>query len=430
MRPTRLAMIAWAFYDWANNAFGTIVQTFVFAAYFTRSVALNQEVGTTLWGNAIGIAGLIVALGGPVLGAVADQGGRRKPWIASFTGICVLATASLWFVRPATNYVWLALFLVGVGTIGAEFATIFYNAMLPDLVPRERMGRWSGWGWAMGYAGGLACLVGVLLGFITADHPLFGLKRESAQPVRAALVFAAAWYLLFALPLLALTPDKPSTGKKFGRAGCDGLAQLAGSLRRIRHHAHIVRFLIARMLYIDALATVFVFGGVFAAGTFGMDEQQVLLFGITLNVTAGLGAAGFAWIDDWIGSKRTILVALIGLMVPATLMLLVESMAWFWGYGLILGIFVGPVQAASRSYLSRVAPPELRTQLFGLYALSGKATAFVGPLLVGWVTHWSRSQRLGMGAVIVLFAIGFVVMLSVPQAWSNGVEETPSGDIA
>jgi UMF1 family MFS transporter len=420
MRPTRLAMVAWAFYDWANNAFGTIVQTFVFAAYFTRSVAPNQDVGTTQWGNAIGIAGMIVALGGPVLGAVADQGGRRKPWIASFTGVCVLTMALLWFVRPSTDYVWLALLLVGVGTIGAEFATIFYNAMLPDLAPHDRMGRWSGWGWALGYAGGLACLVGVLLGFITADHPLFHLDRASAQHVRAALVFAAAWYLLFALPLLALTPDKPSTGKRFGRAVRDGLGQLCDSLRRIHHYAHILRFLIARMLYIDALATVFVFGGVFAAGTFGMDEQQVLLFGITLNVTAGLGAAGFAWIDDWIGGKRTILIALVGLMVLATLMLLVESVAWFWGYGLVLGIFVGPVQAASRSYLSRVAPEELRTQMFGLYALSGKATAFVGPLLVGWVTHWSSSQRLGMSSVIVLFAIGFVVMLTVPPAQSHG----------
>lgn len=407
-------MIAWALYDWANNAFGTIVQTFVFATYFTRSVAPSETWGTTQWGNTIGIAGVLVAVGGPVLGAVADQGGRRKPWLGLFTGICVLATAALWVVGPDDRYVWPALLLVGLGTIGAESAMIFYNAMLPDLVPPDRTGRWSGWGWALGYGGGLACLVSVLLAFVKADNPLFGLERDSGQHVRAAMLFAAAWYLLFALPLLGLTPDKPSTGKRFGRAVRDGLSQLRDSLRHIRHYAHILRFLIARMLYIDALATVFVFGGVFAAGTFGMNEHQVLLFGITLNITAGLGAAGFAWIDDWIGGKRTILVALIGLIVPATLMLLVESVAWFWGYGLVLGLFVGPAQAASRSYLSRTAPEALRTQMFGLYALSGKATAFVGPLLVGWVTYWSGSQRLGMGTVIVLFAIGFLVMLTVP----------------
>lgn len=414
--PSRGQMIAWIFYDWANNAFGTIVQTFVFAAWFTRSIAPTEKLGTTYWGNAIGLAGVFVAIGGPILGAIADQGGRRKPWIATFTALCIAAMASLWFVTPGRESLWLALVLVALGTICAEFSMIFYNAMLPDLAPRGRVGRWSGWGWAMGYIGGLACLVAVLFGFIKTQNPLFGLDREAGLHIRTAMVFTAGWYAVFALPMFLLTPDRPSTAKSLRRSVRDGLGQLRDSLRHLRRYLHILRFLVARMLYIDGLATVFAMGGVFAAGVFGMDEQLVLIFGITLNVTAGLGAAGFAWVDDWIGGKRTIALGLVGLIIPGTLMLLADSITAFWIWGLVLGIFVGPVQAASRSYLSRIAPERLRTQMFGLYALSGKATAFAGPLMVGWVTAWTGSQRAGMGTIIGLFTIGLLIVLTLPRA--------------
>jgi MFS transporter, UMF1 family len=415
-QTSSLQLFAWALYDWANSAFPTVIQTFVFATYFTRQVAESETVGSAQWGNTLGIAGVIVALGGPVLGALADQSGRRKPWIVLFTLLCVTATALLWWVKPAPAYVWLALPLVGLSTVAAEFANVFYNAMLPNLAPQERLGRWSGWGWGVGYAGGLACLVVALLAFVTAEHPWFGIARTAAQPVRATFLLAAGWYLVFACPLFWLTPDTPSTGKGWLQAVWDGLYQLRQSIDQVRHHKQLVRFLIARMIYIDGLATVFAFGGIYAAGTFAMHEQEVLHFGIALNVTAGLGAAAFAWIDDWLGSKHTILLSLIGLIVPGSLMLVAQSAPFFWLCGLVLGIFVGPVQAASRSFLARIAPKPLQNEMFGLYALSGKATSFLGPLLVGWVTYWSGSQRIGMGTVIGFFIIGFVLMLTVPTA--------------
>jgi UMF1 family MFS transporter len=159
---------------------------------------------------------------------------------------------------------------------------------------------------------------------------------------------------------------------------------------------------------------VYAFGGVYAAGTFNMTAEEVLLFGIALNVTAGVGAAFFAWVDDWIGSKPTILLSLVGLMVPAAFILFVRSPKMFWAFGLLFGVFVGPVQAASRSFLARVAPAPLLAEMFGLYALSGKATAFLGPLLVGWVTYLSGSQRIGMGTVSIFFVLGFLLMLTVP----------------
>lgn len=392
----------------------TLIQTFLFAAYFTRAVAENETLGTAYWGNTIGIAGLIVAFGGPVLGAIADQTGRRKPWIMVFTWLCVVATALLWFVRPATEYVWLALALVGVGTLSAEFAFVFYNAMLPGLAAPARLGRWSGWGWAMGYLGGLLCLLLALLGFVS-EEAWFELPRDDAQHVRATCLLAAVWLAVFTLPLFVKTPDARAAAKPLSRALRDGLAQLLDSVRQVRRYRGIVRFLIARMFYVDGLATLFAFGGVYAAGSFGMNEQQVLLFGIALNVSAGLGAAGFAWVDDWLGSKRTIQLSLSGLIVTATLVLLVESQGLFWVLGMALGLFVGPAQAASRTYLGHAAPEALRTEMFGLLALSGKVTAFIGPLLVAWVTLLTQSQRIGMSTIVVLFVIGFVLMLRVPH---------------
>ncbi len=423
--PGLRGMLAWATYDWANSAFAALIQTFVFAAYFTRSVARDPVSGTALWGNTIGLAGIVIALGGPVLGAVADRGGRRKPWIGIFTLVAVVCTALLWFVRPSVAWMWPALGLVAVGTGATEFATIFYNAMLPSLAPPDRIGRWSGWGWALGYAGGLACLILALVVFIHPAHPPFGLSRANAGQVRATFVLTAIWFGAFSLPLLTLAPDAPGTGERLRQAVPDGLRQLAGTLRRVRAYRDIVRFLLARLLFIDALATIFAFGGVYAAGRFHMNEQQVLLFGIALNVSAGLGAWAFAWVDDRLGSRLTIVLSLLGLLFTAGGALAAGNATLFWTFGVLLGIFVGPAQAASRSWLARTAPPALRNEMFGLLALSGKATAFAGPFLVGWVTWLTGSQRVGLSTVLLFLAGGLLLMLGVPEASAVKLDPVP-----
>jgi UMF1 family MFS transporter len=409
----RRGRISWALYDWANSSFAAIISTFVFPAYFARQVAENQTLGTAYWGQTVGIAGLIVALCAPLLGAIADQSGRRKPWIALFTLLCVLATGALWWIRPDSRSILPAMLLAGAATVAAEFAVVFYNAMLPSLTRYDRLGRWSGWAWGLGYVGGIGSLLIALFGFVQ-EQAWFALPRADAEHVRATFVLVALWYGLFALPLFLFTPDETTRPKALARAAREGLLQLRDSIRQARAYTPILRFLLARILFIDGLATIFAFGGVYAAGTFGMDEEQVLMFGIALNVTAGLGAAAFAWVDDHFGSRQTILVSLVGLIIPGTLLLVVESPTLFWIFGMLLGIFVGPVQAASRSYLARAAPIHLRTQMFGLFAFSGKATAFLGPLLVGWLTAWYGSQRAGMSVIIILLLGGFLVMLSVP----------------
>ncbi|EGB15241.1 major facilitator superfamily MFS_1 [Pseudodesulfovibrio mercurii] len=412
--PVR-ALVSWALYDWANSGFAALVQTFVFAAYFARAVAENETLGTAWWGNMMGVAGLVIGLGGPLLGAVADRAGRRKPWLAAFTALCIAATALLWCVRPDPVWVWPALLLAGIGTIGSEYAMIFYNAMLPDLADKARIGRWSGWGWGLGYAGGLVLLILALYGLVQPPG-WFGIPREEALNVRAVMPLTALWYLVFCLPLFLFTPDAPSARLPLGRAVAGAVTQLRGSLRDLRNHRHIALFLLARMFYNDGLTTMFAFGGIYAAAAFGMDSSEVIVFGIGLNVTAGLGAASFAWLDDRVGPRRTILLSLIGLTVPGAAILVVKSKTLFWIFGLAIGIFVGPVQASSRSWLAHAAPAEARTQMFGLMALSGKLTSFLGPFLVGWLTLATGSQRLGMSAVVGLFVIGLAGMLFVPEA--------------
>ncbi len=414
---SRRAIAAWCLYDWANSAFPTVIITFVFAPYFTQAVARNPIEGSAQWAWAVSISALVVALLGPTGGAVADAAGRRKPWIFALTVLCVVCAYLLWYVRPTTDDVMLALVVFVVANVAFEFAGVFYNAMLPEITPARLIGRVSGWAWGLGYAGGLVCLVIVLVAFVQTDSPLFGLDKSETEleHVRAVGPMSALWYAFFSLPLFLFTPDRRSTGISPIQAVHDGLATLVQSLRDIRRHANVARYLLARMIYTDGLNTLFAFGGIFAAHAFGMDIEERLIFGIVMNVTAGLGAAAFAWIDDWIGAKRTILIALVGLTVVGAALILVHAKLWFWMLAPVLGVFFGPAQAASRSLMARLAPAEMRAEMFGLYAFSGKSSAFVGPMLYGVFTNAFGSDRAGMATVLVFFLVGFVLLLSVRE---------------
>ena len=405
-------LAAWCLYDWANSAYPTVITTFVFAAYFTKGVAVDPITGTSQWGLAISISALCVALIGPLLGAIADHSGRRKPWLFSFTLISALCAMGLWFVTPEPGSVFMALFFVGVGTFAFELGMIFYNAMLPDLSPPRKIGRWSGWGWGLGYVGGLTCLALTLVAFVQTGNPWFGLDKEMAEHLRATGPMVGLWMLIFAVPLFIFTPDKPS-GAGFTEASKRGITSLIKTFKHVTQHTNIARFLIARMIYTDGLNTLFAFGGIYAAGSFGFSFEDLILFGIGINVTAGLGAASFAWIDDWIGPKLTILISITALIFLSSALLLIDNVFLFWVFGLGLGIFVGPAQSASRSMMARLAPPEMRTKMFGLFALSGKATAFLGPALLAIMTDAFASQRAGMASIVVFFIIGALLLLRV-----------------
>lgn len=402
--------ISWSIYDWANSSFPAVITTFVFATYFTQGIAPDVETGTALWGNAMAISGLLIAVLAPAIGAISDKAGPRKPFLAALTALCCVATAFLWFAEPDPSFITMALACVVVATIGFEFSTVFYNAMLADVAPRRLWGRVSGWGWGLGYAGGLACLVFCLLAFIQTDTPLFGVSKDNAEHVRATVLVVAVWYAVFCLPLFLFTPDRPSSGLSLGQSVRAGIATLIETLKKIRDYKQAFRFLIARMIYTDGLNTLFAFGGIYAAGTFGMDVAEVIQFGIALNITAGLGAAGFAILDDRIGAKPVITISLVCLIALTAAALMVDDKQAFFIIGLGIGIFLGPVQASSRTMMARLAPAELRTEFFGLYAFSGKATAFIGPLLLGWVTLMFDSQRAGMATILIFLIAGLVLL--------------------
>lgn len=418
-------LFAWALYDWANSAYFVMIQTFIFAAYFTSSIAENETVGTALWGNMIGIAGIVIAIFAPILGSIADEGGRRKPWVLFFTILAVVGSTALWFAKPGVEFIWFALIMAFIATVGAELSLIFYNAMLPDLAPPDKIGRWSGWGWSLGYIGGLVCLVVGYFVFFVNGAELFGLDKVSAENTRITFLLTGVWYALFSIPFFLKTQDTPSKKKPYQQAIKEGFSKLKDGFATLKTRPDIARFLIARVFYNDGLATIFAMGGVYAAGTFGFKTADIFYFGIGLNITAGIGAYGFAWLDDKSGSKKTIVISLFGVIIPVIAVIFVQSVTWFWVWGLLLGIFVGPVQAASRTLMGRLAPVDKRNQMFGLLALSGKATSFAGPILVGWITVLMNNQRWGMGVILVMLLVGLVIMFKVDEsASSNGVQET------
>ncbi len=411
----RLGLASWALYDWANSPFTTLIVTFVFPAYFAAAIVGDEARGQSLWGLAMGLGGLMVAIAGPILGAVADSGGRRKPWLIGFSLLCVAGSFMLWFAGPTPEALIWALLWVVVANLGFEFANIFYNAMLPGIAPPQRLGRLSGWGWALGYFGGLSALALALVGFVQAETPWLGLSKEGAEHVRVIGPMVGVWLLAFGWPLVAFTRERGRAGGVPAGDPRAVLRRIGRTLRELSGWGAVSRFLVAHMLYADGLATIFAFGGIYAAGVFGMSLEEVITFGIVLNVTAGLGAFAFGWIDDALGSRNTVIAGLTGLLVTGAGVLLAEDKAMFWIWGAALGIFVGPAQAAGRSLMARLAPPERDAEYFGLMALSGKATAFLGPLLVAWATAASGSQRIGLSTALIFFAAGLALMLTVPE---------------
>jgi UMF1 family MFS transporter len=406
---------AWALFDVAATPFGTVIITFVFATYFARAVAGDEVTGTALWGWTLTASSLTAALLSPLIGGIVDAGGPRKPWLAVVTAIWVTACTGLWLVTPEPGSVLLALALVGLANLAGETSGVFYNAMLADLAPRERIGRWSGRAWGMGYAGGLVCLVIALVLFIQPEKPAFGLSREGAEHVRIVGPMVALWLAIFALPLFLFCPDRPRAARSLADAVGQELTSLRERVARVARDRNLLRFLLAAMLYTDGLNTLFAFGGLYAAGTFGMSLEQVLQFGIVLNLTAGLGAVAFADLDDRLGARTTVLLSLAGLILFGTAALVVREATAFWVVGAALGLFIGPVQAATRSLMARLAPPERRAEMFGLLALSGRVTAFAGPFLFGTVTLWTGTQRAGMATILLFWLAGAVLIAGVRE---------------
>jgi MFS transporter, UMF1 family len=413
------SIFSWCLYDWANSAFSTVIITFVFSVFFMRGMVGDEAHGSALWSYAIGVSGILVAILGPILGAVADHSGARKTWIFWLSMLCVFGSALLWFADPVAGHwnIFFVLACVVIANVGFELSQVFYNAILPHIASSERMGRVSGWAWGMGYLGGLTALAFALFGLIgVADfEPFLPISGQDSANVRATGPLVALWFLAFMLPLLLYTKDIETNPIPFKQAVTSGLKQLKETILSLKHHANLAQYLVASAIYRDGLNTLFAIGGLYAAGVFQMDFAEILIFAIGLNVTAGIGAFLFAHLDDKIGSKPTIMISLLGLIIIGIAILLTTDKDVFIALSLGLGIFIGPAQAAGRTLAGRLSPPAMVTQTFGLYAFTGKSVAFLGPLAYGLATHAYGTQTAGMFTIIMFWTLGLLLMTLVKE---------------
>ena len=402
MRLTR-PLISWSLYDWASSPVPTLHTTFIFSVFF--ATAVMPEGGTVAWAWMTSASALLVALAAPFLGRLADGRGAAKRYLAAATLIGAGATAGLWFVLPDPGFAMLALTLSALSILAMELSFVFYNAMLPMVSGPREYGRASGLAWGLGYAGAIIALVLVLVLFVLPESPAFGIGTEDAAHIRITMIFAALWLCLFAVPLFIFVPAPPASpdAAPFG-------TQIRESLKVAMRIPDMPRFLLARMLFADGLVTLFAFGGIYAATVFGFSQTKVLVFGIILNVTAGLGAGLGGVADDRLGSVRVMRLCLLALAGLGIVAILAPNEALFWAAGALLGIFIGPLQSSARAYVARRAPPDQRASLFGLMMFSGKATSFVGPLLYGLFVASTGSERAGMAVVILMLLASLVMM--------------------
>jgi MFS transporter, UMF1 family len=409
----RYAVFAWCLYDWAITPFPTIVTTFVISNYYAHYLAVDPMIGSSEWSYMVGMAGLLIAFLSPPLGAIADRMGHAKRGIAISLTTIILAGSLLYFARPDPAYALPTLLIAGAGIVAMELGLLFYNALLPSVAPAGRLGRVSGWGWASGYIGGLVCLGLALVLLVQPDHPIFGIPKAEHINIRAAAPLTAIWAAVFGWPLFFLVSDIRKAGVRAGTAIRQGLGDLLNTIRDLKSFPQLAWFLTASAIYRDGITTILTVGGLYAGGTFGMDFKELIAFGMGLNVTAGIGAAAFAWLDDWIGSKRTVILSLIGLIAFGGAIILIHDKDWFFWTALALGVFIGPAQSASRSLIVRLSPPDRIGKSLGLYALVGRAVTFVGPFLFGVTTAVTHSQRAGLCSTVALLMVGLAVLTKV-----------------
>ncbi len=409
---SRRAVFSWACFDFANSAFGTLVGTFIYATYFTKGIAADYISGTQQWGVAVAVSALLIAFLSPPLGALADAYAWKRRLMLAFIALAAAGSAALFF--PQSGDVLWALSLFVLANTAIELAIVFNNGFLPELAPSEKQGKISGMAWGFGYLGGLLCLLAALFGFVQTDTPLFGLAKEGAQNVRATNLLVAAWLLVFSFPMLLWLKERrtPRPSQGIAKIASDSFRRVGETLRSVRSYREVFWLLVARAFYNDGLVTVFAFGAIYATGTFGFETSEVILFGIALNVCAGFGAFAFGFLEDRIGSRTTIAISLVCLILASGAALFVQSREAFWACAIALGIFIGPNQSASRVFLSRSIPLEKANEFFGFFALSGKVTAFAGPLACGQLTALFGSQRVGMAVVPTLMLIGLVILLT------------------
>ena len=434
-RSSKKVIWGWMSYDWAAQPFHTLLVTFIFAPYFASTVMSDPVAGQSMWGFMMAFTGLAMALSAPILGAYADAVGPRKPWIFLFSILFVTGSIPLWMAVPGMENTTFILILFAIALIGVEFSQIFVNAMLPDLGDSNEIGRISGTGYAIGYVGGVLALFIMLL-FLAENTdgvtllkkpPILGLDPVTRQGTRSVGPFTGMWYIVFMIPFFLWVPDVKRQLKTSNVVG-NALRDLVYTIRRLPENVSLAAYLGSSMFYRDALNGLYMFGGIYAAGVLGWTITQIGIFGIIAAITAAIFSWIGGYIDRSIGPKKLIIICILTLILVCTLMVGTSRDAFFSTplqdtstlpdklfmlCGALIGGAGGALQASSRTMMVFQANKERMTEAFGLYALSGRATAFLAPGLVALVTDLTQSQRLGILPIISLFLIGLVMLVWV-----------------
>jgi UMF1 family MFS transporter len=400
-----------ALYDFANSAFTTIIITFIFATYFAKQIAPNPILGQSYWGWTIGITGLLVALIGPLIGSFADKKNCTEFFIKLFTIICIILTSFLWFAKPSEKYLLYTLLVVASANFFYELSLIFYNSILKRISNYNNLGNSSGFSFALGYIGGILILIICIKVFIDNEVLPFGLSKENSENIRATSIVVALWYLIFSIPFLF------SLKKKIKNK----IERSSNNIKKIKNLFwdkglnNLGKFLLARMLYADGLNAIIIMGGIFAVGVFNLEIKDLLVLSVLMNITAFIGAIIGGYANDKFSSKSVIIFSLLGLIFSSAIIIFIKTKIFFLIFASINGFFIGPIQSASRVFITKSINKNNQASGFGLFSLSGKLTSFIGPLLVSTLTYISNSQRIGFSAAIILLLIGLLILLKVKK---------------
>lgn len=425
----RSQVFAWSLWDWGSAAFNAVIVTFVFSVYLTDAVGedLPGPVSASSWlGWSIGAASLVLAVLAPVSGQRGDATGRRKRTLGILTAAVVVIMAGLFFVKDDYHYLWLGLALFAAGTVLFELAQVPYFAMLRQVSTPDDVGRVSGIGWAFGYLGGIVLLLICYAGFVVGDGGLLGLPTDDGLNIRLIALLAALWFAFFAIPLFRSVPELPASASPVPAAGfVESYRILFADLRVMwRDERGTALFLAASALYRDGLTGVFTFGAIIAVSVYDIAKDDVLIFGVVANIIAAAGAWFAGRLDDTAGPRRVIVFSLSCMIVAGVVLLFLSGPAAFWTLGLVLCLFVGPAQSASRTYLIRLTPVGKEGQHFGLYAMTGRAVSFLSPVLFGLFAFLGGDDRWGILGIVLVLAMGLLALLRVPPELEDRARTT------
>ena len=391
------------FFDWATSPIPTIHTTFIFSVYFVNSIADNS--GSFYWGLIIGIAGVLTAFLGPLLGSFSDKKGIRKKTLFILVLIGFLATSLLWFAKPNEKYFLYAIVFSFISILSMELIFVSYNSLLKKVSDKNDYGKISGLSWCSGYIGGISALIICLVLFIFPTELPFNISKDQGGDVRSCMVFISIWLIVFSIPIFLYVeePKKNVTQK-------NTINYLIEGFKIIVQNKTLLRYFIARVFYFDALVTIFAFGGIYASKVFNFSQTEILYFAILINISAALGAFLGGYFDDKLSPFKVIKISISGIICSGIILLLINEKNLFWLVSFSLGLFIGPLQSSSRVLLTKIIPEERGGQFFGFAIFSGKVTSFLGPLIYGIIATSLNSQKFAMSFVILLLIISIILI--------------------